>query len=99
MLLNPTPRDPLADTQGRPDFIWDNPLTVAEFEALLADPDPEVRVYAFGVLRRQAKPDDVFISRSPRCGHTSSATSVTSGVPDVAHRGVGAARACRPVGS
>lgn len=59
-MLFPTPRERLLDAQGRPYFLWDSDMTLAAFEAGLADPDPEVRGYLMGKLMRQAKPDDVF---------------------------------------
>ena len=59
-MLNPTPRESLTDQQGRPYFLWDCELTLAEFERRLKDPDPDVRAYFVGKLMRQAKPDDVF---------------------------------------
>jgi hypothetical protein len=65
-MLNPTPLDRLVDAQGRPYFLWDCDLTLAEFEERLRDPDPEVRAYLIGKLMRQAKPDDVFTFVRPR---------------------------------
>jgi len=59
-MLNPTPREKLLDPQGRPYFLWDVDLTLAEFEARLRDPEPQVRAYFLAKLMRQAKPDDVF---------------------------------------
>ena len=59
-MLNPTPREKMLDPQGRPYFLWDADLTLAEFEERLADPDLGVRAYFVGKLMRQAKPDDVF---------------------------------------
>ena len=49
----------MLDRLGRPYFLWDCDLTLAEFERRLADADPEVRAYFVGKLMRQAKPDDV----------------------------------------
>jgi hypothetical protein len=57
---NPTPREHLLDAQGRPYFLWDCDLTLDRFQAVLRDPNPEVRAYWIGKLMRQAKPDDVF---------------------------------------
>jgi hypothetical protein len=65
-VLNPTPTDRLLDRQGRPYFLWDCDLTLAEFEQRLQDPEAEVRAYLIGKLMRQAKPDDVFSFVSPR---------------------------------
>lgn len=59
-MLNPTPRETLTDSRGRPYFLWDCDLTLSEFEAHLQDPDPDVRAYFLAKLMRQAKPDDVF---------------------------------------
>ncbi len=55
-----TPPEAFLDREGRPYFLWDCDLTLAEFEARLADPDPAVRDYFLAKLMRQAKPDDVF---------------------------------------
>jgi hypothetical protein len=59
-MLSPTPPEALTDPQGRPYFLWDCDLTLADFEARLRDPDPGVRAYFVAKLLRQAKPDDVF---------------------------------------
>ncbi len=59
-VLNPTRPERLVDSKGRPYFLWDEDITLAQFEALLCDPDPDVRAYFLGKLMRQAKPDDVF---------------------------------------
>ncbi len=64
-MLNPTPPGRLVDSRGRPYFLWDCDLTLAEFEQRLRDPNPEVRAYHLGKLMRQAKPDDVFSFASP----------------------------------
>lgn len=58
--LFPTPPDLLVDDRGRPYFLWDSEMTLAELRERLADPDPEVRAYLLGKIMRQAKPDDVF---------------------------------------
>ncbi len=58
--LSFTPAERMLDVRGRPYFLWDVDMTLAEFEALLRDPDPEMRGYCIGKLMRQAKPDDVF---------------------------------------
>lgn len=50
----------MVDDRGRPYFLWDVDMTLAEFRPLLRDADPSVRGYALGKLMRQAKPDDVF---------------------------------------
>jgi len=59
-LLNPTPSDLLVDGQGRPYFLWDCEMTLAEFRAKLATGCRDERAYLTGKLMRQAKPDDVF---------------------------------------
>jgi hypothetical protein len=59
-MLNPTPREKLLDSGGRPYFLWDCDMTLAEFQEGLRNPDPDVRAYLVGKLMRQAKPDDVF---------------------------------------
>lgn len=56
--LCPTPRDRLLDSQGRPYFLWDSDLTLAEFLEKLRTGPAEVRAYWAGKLLRQAKPDD-----------------------------------------
>ena len=65
-MLNPTPPDRLTDERGRPYFLWDCDLTLAQFQRGLQDPDPEIRAYLVGKLMRQAKPDDVFLFVTPR---------------------------------
>lgn len=65
-VLNITPRERMIDADGRPYFLWDSELTLDGFEALLRDPDPEVRAYNLGRLMRQARPDDVFAFASLR---------------------------------
>ncbi len=59
-LLCPTPRHLLTDPQGRPYFLWDCEITLAEFEELLRTGGRDERAYWVGKLMRQAKPDDVF---------------------------------------
>lgn len=65
-MLSPTPPEAMVDAQGRPYFLWDCDMTVADFVARLHDHDPEVRAYHLGKLMRQAKPDDVFTFVSAR---------------------------------
>jgi hypothetical protein len=65
-VLSFTPSERLTDPQGRPYFLWDCELTLAQFERALQDPDPEARAYLIGKLMRQAKPDDVFLFVRPR---------------------------------
>lgn len=57
-MLNPTPRDRLLDSEGRPTFLWDCDLRYDELLARLSDPDPEIRAYWVGTVMRQARPDD-----------------------------------------
>ncbi len=59
-VLNPTPADRLLDPAGRPYFLWDSDLTLADFEEKLRTGSAEQRAYLVGKLMRQAKPDDVF---------------------------------------
>ena len=59
-VLSPTPADRLLDPAGRPYFLWDSDLTLAEFEEKLRAGSAEQRAYLVGKLMRQAKPDDVF---------------------------------------
>lgn len=60
-MLCPTPPEKLCDARGRPYFLWDNELTLAEFQARLADRDGDIRAYWLGVLLRQARPDDAIV--------------------------------------
>lgn len=57
-MLAPTPSEWLCDRQGRPYFLWDVDITLAEFMEKLRDPDAEVRAYWIGKVMRQAKVDD-----------------------------------------
>ena len=59
-MLSPTPPESLTDARGRPYFLWDCDLTLAQLNERLCDPNPEVRAYFLAKLMRQAKPDDVF---------------------------------------
>jgi hypothetical protein len=65
-LLCPTRPELLVDQAGRPYFLWDDDLTLADFRERLRDPDADVRAYYIGKLMRQAKPDDVFTFVTPR---------------------------------
>jgi len=58
IMLSPTLPERLVDPQGRPYFLWDCDMTLDEFKARLADPNPDVRAYLVGKVMRQAKPDD-----------------------------------------
>lgn len=59
-MLLPTPPDRLVDQDGRPYFLWDSEMTLAEFQRRLREENDEGRAYLIGKLMRQAKPDDVF---------------------------------------
>lgn len=59
-MLSPTLPESLMDVRGRPYFLWDCDLTVAELTARLCDPNPDGGAYFVAKLMRQAKPDDVF---------------------------------------
>ncbi|MBI3050001.1 MAG: hypothetical protein HYY76_17005 [Acidobacteria bacterium] len=50
----------MTDRSGRPYFLWDCDLDLAQFQQRLRDRDPDVRAYVLAKLMRQAKPDDVF---------------------------------------
>jgi hypothetical protein len=39
-MLNPTPKDKLLDSQGRPYFLWDCDMTLEEFQRGLQHPIP-----------------------------------------------------------
>ncbi|MCA8970419.1 MAG: hypothetical protein KDC95_11565 [Planctomycetes bacterium] len=56
-----TPLDQLVDSAGRPYFLWDCDMTLAEFERKLVEESVEGRAYLIGKLMRQARPDDVFL--------------------------------------
>ena len=56
--LCPTPPEKLADARGRPYFLWDEDLSLAEFRERLASPG--AGDYWLATLLRQAKPDDVY---------------------------------------
>jgi hypothetical protein len=59
-VLNPTRKELLTDEQGRPYFLWDMDITLADFRRRLREGSREGRAYLVGKLMRQAKPDDVF---------------------------------------
>ena len=65
MRLNPTPPDQLCDAAGRPSFLWDNDLTLAELRERLDSADLDVAAYWLGTVMRQAKPDDALTLSSP----------------------------------
>jgi hypothetical protein len=60
-MLAVTPLDTMIDGQGRPYFLWDCDLTLAQFRTALDSADETVQAYMVGKLMRQAKPDDVFV--------------------------------------
>ncbi len=60
MVLSPTPPERLVDPQGRPYFLWDGEMTLAELRRALREAPPVARAYLVAKLMRQAKPDDVF---------------------------------------
>ena len=59
-MLLPTPPEKLVDAHGRPYFLWDCDMTLAEFQRRLREEGDDGRAYLVGKLMRQAKPDDVF---------------------------------------
>lgn len=60
-MLNPTPPAKLCDAEGRPYFLWDCDVTLAELGERLRSPDEAERHYWIGVVLRQAKPDDAIV--------------------------------------
>lgn len=60
-MLSPTPAELWCDRAGRPYFVWEEDLTLDELRRRLSDPDPETRRYWYGVVLRQAKPDDSIV--------------------------------------
>lgn len=56
----------MVDERGRPYFLWDVDMTLAEFERILREGDAAVRPYFLGKLMRQAKPDDVLQFVTPQ---------------------------------
>jgi hypothetical protein len=57
-MIAPTPAAKLCDARGRPYFLWDCNVTLAELSEHLASPDDSRRSYWLAKLMRQAKPDD-----------------------------------------
>jgi len=57
--LHPHPLERIVDPQGRPYFLWDMDMTLAEFMAALRV-DSDARLPLLGKLLREARPDDVF---------------------------------------
>lgn len=60
-MLFPTPPDLLCDPQGRPYFLWDVDLTLAQLHEKLHASDEDERLYWIGAVLRQAKPDDSIV--------------------------------------
>ncbi|MBA3396101.1 MAG: hypothetical protein H0T89_25960 [Deltaproteobacteria bacterium] len=60
-MLCPTPESRLCDARGRPYFLWDNDVTLAELRGHLAADDEDRRAYWLAKLMRQAKPDDAIV--------------------------------------
>ncbi len=50
----------MTDATGQPYFVWDQRMTLDEFERGLRDGDPDVRARYVARLMRDARPDDVF---------------------------------------
>lgn len=49
-VLNPTRKDLLTDEQGRPYFLWDMDITLADFRCRLREGSREGRAYLVGKL-------------------------------------------------
>ena len=64
-MLAPTPAERLVDAQGRPYFLWDVEMTLAQFKEQLTGSGLPVRAYLVGKMMRQAKPDDALQFVSP----------------------------------
>jgi hypothetical protein len=60
-MLCPTEPARLCDAQGRPYFLWDCDVTLAELRRHLAAPDDDERSYWIAKVMRQAKPDDAIV--------------------------------------
>jgi hypothetical protein len=60
-VLCPTPVSTLCDERGRPYFLWDTDVTLAQLREHLAAPDDDRRAYWLAKLMRQAKPDDAIV--------------------------------------
>lgn len=57
-MLAPTPPQDLVDANGRPYFLWDVDMSLAEYERLCRSEDQEERAYWMARALRDAKPDD-----------------------------------------
>ncbi len=56
----------LTDERGRPRFLWDLDLTMAQFCERLTDPDPAVSGWMLGRLLREARPEDALAFVTPQ---------------------------------
>jgi len=59
VLRAPTPPDQLVDARGRPYFLWDVDLTLADWLVRVHGPDLDDAAYWLARALRDAKPDDV----------------------------------------
>jgi hypothetical protein len=59
MLRAVTPPERFVDARGRPYFLWDVELTLADYRAKLASENPDEASYWLARALRDAKPDDV----------------------------------------
>jgi hypothetical protein len=64
--LNAPLTSDLADPSAIPYFLWDEPMTVADLQKLLAAADVEQRSYWLGKVLREARDTDVWMFTSPR---------------------------------
>lgn len=64
-MLCPTPPSKLCDEAGRPYFLWDSDVTLAELLGHLGADSDDRRVYWLAKLMRQAKPDDAIVIAGP----------------------------------
>lgn len=65
-LLRTTPLQAMVDARGRPYFLWDCDMTLAELQAALASGDRSERLALLAKVLRQARPEDAlqFVSRA-----------------------------------
>lgn len=56
----------MVDAQGRPYFLWDVDMSLAEFERRLREGEAAERAYLIGKVMRQAKPDDALQFVTPQ---------------------------------
>lgn len=54
-----TPPDRMVDASGRPYFLWDVEMSLAEYKGKLRSEDPDEAAYWLARALRDAKPDDV----------------------------------------